>query len=58
MLSTPEVLVTEAQEAAVHLTIPREEIRNAMGPAIEEVIKAVGSQGIGPTETTTPIQRQ
>ncbi len=49
MIDTPEVVQSDTQLAAViRLTIPREEIRNAMGPAIGEVIAAVTAQGIGP----------
>jgi effector-binding domain-containing protein len=32
----------------IHLTIPREKIRDVMHPAMEEVIEAVKAQGIGP----------
>lgn len=49
MLDKPEVVQTDAQLAAViRLTIPREEIRNVMGPGIGEVIATVTAQGIGP----------
>jgi effector-binding domain-containing protein len=49
MLETPHITQSEPQQAAViHLTIPREEIRNVMGPGIQEVINAVIAQGIGP----------
>lgn len=50
-MSAPAITLThtEVQPAAViHLTIPRDEIQTAMGPAIAEVIEAVISQGIGP----------
>lgn len=49
MLETPHITQSAAQQAAViHLTIPRDEIRTAMGPAIQEVIDTVAAQGIGP----------
>ncbi len=49
MIDTPQITETTAQHAAViRLTIPRAEIQQAMGPAIGEVMAAVGEQGIGP----------
>jgi effector-binding domain-containing protein len=49
MLDTPQIVQTAVQQAAViRLTIPREEIRNVMGPGIGEVMAAVAAQGIGP----------
>jgi effector-binding domain-containing protein len=49
MLDKSQIIQTEAQPAAViHLTIPREEIRNVMGPGIAEVLTAAADQGIGP----------
>lgn len=46
MLDKPYVVETKAQPAAViRLTIPREEIRSVMGPAIGEVLSAVAAQG-------------
>ena len=49
MLDKPEIVQTEAQPAAViHLTIPREEIRNVMGPGIGELMAAIAAQGIAP----------
>ena len=50
MIDAPQVIQTEARLAAViHLTIPRSEIRTAMGPAIGEVMGAVKAQGLKPT---------
>ncbi len=47
MLGTPQITQTAAQETAViRLTIPREEIRNVMGPGIGELMGAVAAQGI------------
>jgi effector-binding domain-containing protein len=34
--------------AAIHLTIPRSEIRSVMGPGLGEIMSAVKAQGIGP----------
>ncbi|MFN7919498.1 MAG: SRPBCC domain-containing protein [Bryobacteraceae bacterium] len=35
--------------AAIHLEIPRSQIRSAIGPALSEIMTAVNAQGIGPT---------
>ena len=49
MIDLPKITQTVAQPAAViRVTIPREQIRDAMGPAIGEVMAAVAAQGIGP----------
>jgi hypothetical protein len=49
MIDTPQISQTTAQlTALIHLTIPRNEIRSAMGPGITEVMAAVNAQGIGP----------
>jgi effector-binding domain-containing protein len=49
VIDTPRIVQTSAQLVAViRLTVPREEIRNVMGPAIGEVLAAVGAQGVGP----------
>ncbi|MBN8419683.1 MAG: GyrI-like domain-containing protein [Verrucomicrobia bacterium] len=50
MLDEPSApITTTAQNAAViHITVPRDQIQEVMGPAIQEVIAAVTSQGIGP----------
>ena len=50
MLDTPKITRTDAQRTAViRLTVPRAEIRNVMGPGIQELMAAVAAQGIGPT---------
>jgi len=50
MLDTPEIVQSEAREAAViHLEIPRSEIQSSMGPAIGELMAAVAAQGSSPT---------
>jgi effector-binding domain-containing protein len=49
MLDTPQITQTAAQlTAVIRLTIPREEIRNVMGPGINEVMAAIAAQGIAP----------
>jgi effector-binding domain-containing protein len=50
MIDQPDIVRTESRRAAViHLTIPREEIRQVMGPAIGELMGAIAAQGITPT---------
>ena len=50
LAGTPVVAETPPQlTAAIHLTIPREQIRSAMGPGLTEIMDAVKAQGIGPT---------
>lgn len=49
MIEPPRIEQSERQPTAViHLTIPRDEIRTAMGPAIQEVLSAVSAQKVGP----------
>ena len=49
MLDTPRIVKLDAQPAAIiRLTIPRAEIRNAMGPGMVELMAAVTAQGIAP----------
>jgi effector-binding domain-containing protein len=49
MLDAPGVTQTADQlTAVIRLTIPREEIRNVMGPGIGELMGAVAAQGIAP----------
>jgi effector-binding domain-containing protein len=49
MLDTPQIIQTSAQlTATIRLTIPRDEIRNVMGPGIGELMAAVAAQGISP----------
>ena len=50
MLDTPHVCQTATQlTAVIHLTIPREEIQNVMGPGIGELMATATAQGITPT---------
>lgn len=49
MLGELTSLMTEPQSGAIiHITIPRDQIQQVMGPAIQEVIAAVQAQGAGP----------
>jgi len=49
MLDKPQIVQTTAQPTAIiRLTIPREEIRNVMGPGHRELMAAVAAQGIAP----------
>ena len=49
MLDKPEIARSEdRQTAVIRLTIPREEMRNEMMPAIQELMGAVAAQGIAP----------
>lgn len=53
MLDKPQIVQIEAQlTAVIRLTIPREEIRRVMGPALAEVMATVAAQGIA---TTGPL---
>ena len=50
MLDKPQIAQTAAQPTAIiRLTIPRDEIRNVMGPGYQELMAAVAAQGIAPT---------
>jgi effector-binding domain-containing protein len=49
MIDTPQITQSTAQQTAViHLTVPRSEIQNVMGPGIGEVMAAVAAQGLVP----------
>ena len=49
MIDTPTIAESSAQPTAVvHLTIPREHIRDEMGPAREEVMRTLAAQGVTP----------
>lgn len=48
-LDPPQIVQTTPKKTAiVHLTIPREEMPNVMGPAINELMAAIAAQGITP----------
>jgi effector-binding domain-containing protein len=49
MIEPPQITQTIARPTAIlHLTIPRDEIQNVMGPGIGEVLAAVAAQGSAP----------
>lgn len=49
MLDKPQILDSAEQlTATISLTVPREEIRNVMGPGIGEVFKVLAAQGVAP----------
>jgi effector-binding domain-containing protein len=49
MIEPPVIVETEdVQVAAIPLVVPRERIREVMGPAIQEVHEALRGQGIAP----------
>ncbi|MDD4907078.1 MAG: GyrI-like domain-containing protein [Methylobacter tundripaludum] len=46
MIDTPQLIHTEEQlTAVIHLTVPRAEISNVMGPAIAEIMSTITVQG-------------
>lgn len=50
MLEPPRIVESPAQQTAViHLTVPRSEIQQVMGPGIQEVMTTLAAQGIAPT---------
>lgn len=50
MLETPHIAQTTDQlTALIRLTVPREQIREVIGPGIREVMDTVAAQGIQPT---------
>src|ERR1700730_16517504 len=49
MLSTPQIINTNLQEAAViHLAMPRSEMMKLFGPAVGELMAALAAQGVQP----------
>ena len=49
MLDTLQIIETTAQlTAVIHLTVPREEMRNVMGPGIGELMATIAAQGVAP----------
>jgi hypothetical protein len=50
MLDKPTVTETKTQPTAViHLTIPKDQIQNVMGPGLNELMSTIAAQGIKPT---------
>lgn len=49
MIDTPEIVETKAQlTAVIHLNIPREQMPQEFGPAMNELLSTLASQGIEP----------
>jgi effector-binding domain-containing protein len=49
MIDEPRVVDVESElTATIRLTVPRDEIRSVMHPAITEVLSTVAAQGVGP----------
>ena len=49
MIDTPQIVETTAQPtAALHITIPRDQIREVMGPGLGEVHQVLAAQGVSP----------
>src|SRR5689334_14737051 len=49
MIDAPEIVQTTAQQAAViRLTIPRNEMGKAFGPAVQELMTTLADQGVKP----------
>src|SRR5436309_15489431 len=49
MIETPRIIQTTAQlTAVIHLTIPKDEIQNVMGPGLAELMSTIATQGIKP----------
>lgn len=49
MIDPPQITQSTAQlTATIHLTVPREEIRQVMGPGLGELMAALAAQGIAP----------
>lgn len=50
MIDEPQIVDSPVQEIAViHLTVPREQMRQMMGPGVQELMATVAAQGIAPT---------
>lgn len=49
MIDTPKIMNSPARiTAVIPLTVPRDEIRNVMGPGYKELMDAIAAQGIKP----------
>lgn len=50
MIETPQIVQTEEQLiASIHVTVPRAQIREVMGPGIAELMMTVAGQGVATT---------
>jgi hypothetical protein len=53
ILDTPQIIETGIQQTAViHLTVPRGEIRNVMGPGLEELRSRIPIRPTGVRSST------
>ena len=49
MIDTPHIAQSPARlTAVIHITTPREKIREVMGPGIQELMATIAAQGIAP----------
>jgi len=50
MIDEPKIVQTKAVKmAAIHVTVPREKIREAMGPGYQELLATLKAQGVTPS---------
>ena len=50
MIDEPKIVQTKAVKmASIHVTVPREKIREAMGPGYQELMETLKAQGVAPT---------
>lgn len=49
MIDKPQIVQTAQMTGVIRLTIPQDEIQNAMGPGISLLMAAVAAQGMAPT---------
>jgi len=50
MVESPQILTVDPLGTAfIHVTVPRSQIQQVMGPGIRELVGAVSAQGIGPS---------
>jgi effector-binding domain-containing protein len=50
MIDTPQIIQTETQlTASIQLVVPKSQIREVMGPGLQEIMAALKAQGITPT---------
>lgn len=49
MIETPKITQSDTQlTAIIHVTVPRSEIRDVMGPGLTELMSTIAAQGIAP----------
>jgi effector-binding domain-containing protein len=50
MIDEPKIVQTQSvRMAAIHITVPREKIREAMGPGYQELMETLKAQGVEPS---------